>query len=105
MYVNSVHRHQDRPDKAAEFSCNGRDGHVTMLALVKAHELSVQSMLGLEGNGDDGRRLPLTSSLQNELGGSAVAVVPGGLNQESPGVSVAGLGDGTTVFYVAGGML
>jgi len=101
----SVHRHQYGPDKAAEFSCDGSNGHVSMLALVKAYKLSVKSVLSFESDRDDGRGLPLASSVENEFGRCAVAVIPGSLNEKSPGVRVAGLGDGTPAFNVAGRML
>lgn len=76
-----------------------------MLALVKAYKLSVKPVLSLESDRDDGRGLTLASSIENEFGSGAVAVIPGSLNKKSPGVRVAGLGDRTTALYIAGGML
>jgi hypothetical protein len=78
---------------------------MSVFTLIKAHELSVKSVLGLESDRDNGRRLSLAAAIKNEFGGGTVAVVPGGLDQESPGVSVAGLGDGTASFNVTGRML
>ena len=45
------HSHEDGPDEAAEFSGDGRDGHVTMFAPIKPEELVDQTELGLHGNG------------------------------------------------------
>jgi hypothetical protein len=78
---------------------------MTVFTLIKANKFSVKSVLSLESDRDDGRGLTLTSSVENEFGSSTVTVVPGSFDQESPGVRVAGLGDGTTAFNVAGGML
>ena len=78
---------------------------MTMLALVKAYKFSVKPVLSLEGDCDDCRGLTLTSSVENEFGRGAVAVVPGGLDEKSACVRVTGLGDWTTALYVAGRML
>jgi hypothetical protein len=98
IFKVSVHRRQDSPDKAAEFSCDGSDSDMSMFALVKANEFSVKPVLCLESDRDDGRGLTLTSSVENEFGGNAVSVVPGGLYQKTSGVSVAGFGNRSSAF-------
>ena len=91
-------RHQDRPDEATEFTGDGSDGDVTVLSLIKPEELFDESMLGLEGDGDDLGWLSLTAAIQDEGSTGVVTVVPGSLDQEAPDVDVAGLGDGPAIF-------
>ena len=78
---------------------------MTVLALIEVMELLVEPMLGLEGDGDDVGRLSLPSSVEDEFSTGVMAVVPGGLNEQATDVDVAGLGDGSTVFFVTGGVL
>ncbi len=93
--------HEDGPHEAREFPGDGGNGHVAVLPLVKPEELLGQAVLGLDGNGDDLRGLPLAAAVQNEVGPRAVVVIPGGLNQHAPGMGVAGLGDRAAVFFFA----
>ena len=83
----------------------GRDGHVTMLALIKPEELVDQTELGLHGNGDDLGWLSLTTAFQDEGSTGVVPVVPGGFNQETAHMDIAGLGDGAPILSIAGGVL
>jgi hypothetical protein len=99
------HGHEDCPDEAAEFSGNGGDGDVPVLALVKAEEFLGQPVLGLQGNGDDLRRLSLPSAVEDQRSSHAMMVVPGGLDKQSPDMSITGFGDRSAVLPGTGGML
>jgi hypothetical protein len=68
---------------------------MTMLLVIQAPELFVETVLGLDGNGDDIGRLPLTSSSENEICTTAVAVVPSGLDEDATAVGIARFGNGT----------
>ena len=96
--------HEDGPDEAAELPGHGRDGDVAVLSLVEPEELPHQTALGLGGNGHDIGWLPLTAALQDESSTGIMTVVPGGLDQEAPDVTVASLGNRAAVFFVAGGV-
>lgn len=78
---------------------------MTMLALIKAQELSYQAMLGLESNSHDLGWLPHATTIKNEGSSGVVAVVPGGLNEETADMNIAGFGNGPPVFFVAGRVL
>ena len=95
---------QDCPDKATEFPSNGRDGHMSMFALVEPMELFVESVLSFECNGDNLRRLSLSPSVQDQIRSGSVTVIPGSLNEETAGMDVAGFGDGSTAFSFTGGV-
>jgi len=60
-------------------------------------------MLGLDGDGDDSRGLTLATSLQDQVGTTAVVVVPGRLDKEPSGVNITGLGDGPSSLAISGG--
>ena len=94
--------HEDGPDEATEFSGDGRDGHVTMFALVKPEELVDQTELSLYGHGDDLGWLSLTSSFENKGSTSVVPVVPSSPDQETAHVGITSLGDGAAVLSIAG---
>ena len=96
------HRFQYGPHKTGEFSGNGGDGDMPVFTLVESPELLVETMLGFQGNSDNGRGLPLATSFQDQIGTTSVTVVPGGFDQESSGVNVAGLGDGTSSLAISG---
>jgi hypothetical protein len=53
----------------------------------------VQSLLGGPGDREHGCRLALLAALERCAGARRAAVVPGGLDQQPPGVAGAGLGD------------
>jgi hypothetical protein len=99
-----VGRHgiQDRPDEAAELAGDGGDGDVSMLPLIESPEPSQKSMLGLDGDGNDFGWLALSASVEDEIGTSVVAVIPGSFHEEPTGVDVAGLGDGTATLSLPG---
>jgi hypothetical protein len=97
--------HEDGPDEATELSGDGRDGHVTMFALIKPEELVNETELSLHGNGDDLRWLSLTSSFVDKGSTSVVPVVPCSLDQETAHVDIARLGDGAALLSIAGGVL
>jgi hypothetical protein len=75
---------------------------MTMFSLVEAPRLFVETVLGLESDGDNGRGLSLTPSVQDELGGCSMPVVPSGFGQEMPGMVVPGLGNWSPLLFVAG---
>lgn len=93
---------ENGPDKAGEFPGHGGDGDVTVLFLIESPELFVEPVLGLKRDGDDVGRLTLATSVQDEIGARAVAIVPGGFHQKSSGVGVAGFGDGTPAISLSG---
>ena len=72
-----------------------------VFTFVESPELFVESVLGLHGDGDDIRGLPLSPSSQDQMGAAAVAVVPGGLNEEPSGVDVTGFGDGASSLAIS----
>jgi hypothetical protein len=63
------------PDKAAEFSGNSGNSNVSMFALVEVPELFVESVLSFDG--DNGWRLTLATSVEDEVSSGAMSVVPG----------------------------
>ena len=73
-----------------------------MFSFVEFPELLVEAVLGFDGDGDDGRGLPLSTSFQDQIGTAPVAVVPGGLHQEASCMNVAGLGDGPSSLALSG---
>ena len=99
------HGVQDGPDEAAEFSRCGGDGDMTMFALIQATELFVESVLGFECDGNNSRGLTLTPTVEDQLGVSPMPVVPSRLDEKSSCVHVAGYGDGSPAFLLAGGTL
>jgi len=66
---------------------------MAMFSLIEPPELFIEAVLGFHGDGNDCRWLSLTASLQYQIGSTTVAVVPGGFDQESPGVYVTGFGN------------
>lgn len=72
------------------------------LALIEAEELPGQTMLHLERDGHDRWWLPLARPMENESSTGTMSVVPCSLNEQSADVDVAGFGDGSPVFSVAG---
>ena len=97
--------HQDCPDEATEFSGDSGDGDVTMLALIEPEELVDQTELCFLGDSDNIGWLSLTSAFEDKGGAGIVPVVPGSFDEEAPHVDITGLGDGTAVLPVAGGVL
>jgi len=93
------------PRRSPELSGHGSDGDVSMLSLIKAKELFRQSMLRLECDGDDLGWLPLSAAIQDESCARIVTIVPGGLDQKSADMDVAGFGDRSPMLSVTGGML
>ena len=75
---------------------------MTMLALIEVPELFVETVLGLESDRNDGKRLSLTTSVQDKLGSCSVSVVPGGFDQKASGMDVPRLGDGSSALPFAG---
>ncbi len=69
--------------KSAEFACRGSDGDVTMFALVQTHELFIQTVLSIESDGNNGRRLTLPMPVQDKLRSSTIMIIPSGLHQRS----------------------
>ncbi len=78
---------------------------MTVFALIEAKELANETSLGFHGNGDNLRCLALTAALKDKSGTGVVPVVPGSFDEETPYMTVAGLGDGATILSVAGGEL
>ncbi len=78
---------------------------MTVFTLVEMPELFVETMLSFEGNSHDGRWLTLTPTVNDEVSTSPMSVVPGGLDQETTDVDVAGFSDRTPILLVAGGVL
>jgi hypothetical protein len=75
---------------------------MSMLFVVESPELFVEPVLCLDGDGHDVGRLSLASALENEIGTTAVAVVPGSLDKDAPAVGVARLSNGSPSFPLAG---
>jgi hypothetical protein len=73
---------------------------MTTFPMIKMPELFVEPALSFESNGDDLRRLSLSTSVQDEIGTSTVTVIPGGFDEESSSVDVACLGDGSATFFL-----
>jgi hypothetical protein len=96
---------ENGPDKAAEFSGDGRDRNVSVFTLVEVPELFVETVLGFEGNGDNSRWLTLSAPVEDEVSASSMAVVPGSFDQESSDVGVTGFGNGSPMFFIAGRVL
>ena len=48
--------------------------------LIESPELLVEPVLGFERDGDDVGALALAASVQDEIGATAVTIVPGGLD-------------------------
>ena len=69
--------------------------------MVETPELLVKPMLGFEGDGDDLWWLTLTATVQDEVGPGAMVVVPGGFDEQTTDMDVAGLGDGSPAFLEA----
>ena len=97
--------YEDGPDEAAQFSGDCRDSNMTMFAFIKPKKFVDQTELGLHGNGNDLRWLSLPSSFEDKGSSSIVAVVPGGFDQQTAYVNVAGLGDGAAILSIARGVL
>ena len=74
---------------------------MSMFAMIESPELFVESVLGLDRNGDDIGGLALSSTIQDEIGATLMAIVPGGLCEDASAVRVAGLGDGTSSLPLA----
>jgi hypothetical protein len=78
---------------------------MTVLTLIESPELVNETMLGLDGDRDDLGGLSLTAALEDEVGIGVVAIVPGGLDEDAAGVSVSGLGDGSSSLPFPRGVL
>lgn len=90
------------PDESGELASDGDDGLARRLTVGEhAVEAAVESVHGLVGEGNDGGRLSLTAVLQAE-GIGAVAIVPGGLDEQAAGVAVACLCDVAAALGVSG---
>ncbi len=72
--------------------------------MIKAPELLGESVLSLESNGNDLRRLALTSAVEDQISAGAMAVVPSSLDEDTAGMGIARLGNRATTFSVTGGM-
>ena len=86
------HRGPDEPDEFARDRCHG-DGR----ALAVADEMAVtamQALLRAPRLSDDLGRLPLATARQRAPDGGPMAIVPGGLDENSPRVTVPGFGQG-----------
>ena len=76
---------------------------MTMFTVVKSPELLVEAVLGLNGDGDDIRRLTVATPLEYQIGATTMAVVPGSLDEDAPAVGVAGFGNGSSTLTLAAG--
>lgn len=93
------------PDEASEFPCDGDDDLGARLSsLEHSGEAAVEALHRLVCDGDDARGLALSSLCQAESAG-AMAVVPGGLDEQPSHVTVAGLGDFSSMLFASGGVL
>lgn len=88
-------RRQGGPDESGELAGHGDDGLLGQDAAV-AHLLvaAMEPVDGSIGEGDRPGRLSLTAVSESSSDVGPVSVVPGGLDEESSDVAVAGLGDG-----------
>jgi hypothetical protein len=75
---------------------------MTVFPLIKSPELVGESVLGFEGDGDDLGWLPLPAALENEIGTGIMTIVPCGLDEDAPGMAVAGLGNGPLSLAIPG---
>ena len=74
------------PDKTAEFSGHGGDGHVRVFPLPEFVELPGKAVLCLYSDGDNLRRLSLTTAIEDQIGPRPMPVIPGGFYEYSSGL-------------------
>jgi hypothetical protein len=94
------------PDEPHQFARDRRHGNRRSLAV--ADEMPVAAMQALlrpPRLADDLVGLPLAAARQCAADGGPVPIVPGGLDQDSPRVTVAGLGQRAAALGLAGGIL
>lgn len=90
------------PDEASELTSDGDDSLASGLALGEhAVEATVEPVHCLVGECDDLGGLSLTATLQ-ALGVGLMTVVPGRLDKQASGMTVAGLGDRPASLAVGG---
>jgi hypothetical protein len=86
---------RDFTRRSAQFPGHRGNGDVTVFSLIESPELMNESVLSLHGDGDDLGRLPLPTPLEDEVGAGVMAIVPGGFDEDAPGVAVTGFGNGS----------
>src|SRR5512133_3652563 len=97
----SLDRHEP-PREAAELACHGRHSDLWLLPEPdQASKPAVEPNLGLHRVPGDIRRLAAQHLLRPRTECRAVPVVPRGLDEEPPNVTVAGLGDPSAPFFSA----
>ena len=72
-------------------------------AVIATPELFVRSVLGFASDSDDVGRLPLATSVKNQIGTATMAVVPGGLDEDTTAVCVTGFSNGPASFALTRG--
>jgi hypothetical protein len=103
--ASAVHD-REAPAPAGELAGHGHGGHRGALATgVEAPPAAVQTALGGGGALPHQGRLALSAAGQLAARPRGAALVPGGLDQQAPGVAVAGLGDRPLRAALAGGAL
>ena len=78
---------------------------MAMFALIESPELVNESVLGFHGDGDDLWRLTLPAAFEDEVGTGVVTIIPGGLDEDAPGVDVTGFGNGSSSLSLTRGVL
>jgi hypothetical protein len=61
---------------------------MTMFAMVETPELFIESVLGFHCDGNNFRRLALTAPIENKIGTTAMAIVPGGFDKNTTAVGL-----------------
>jgi hypothetical protein len=75
---------------------------MAVFALIETEELPCQRVLCFEGNSDDRWWLSLTTAIENESRSSVMPVVQCGFNEKTTDMGLAGFGNRSPVFSVAG---
>jgi len=89
---------EDDPEEPGEFSCYGDDRFLGRLTSEgEASEASMQAIMRPIGEGDDAGRLSFSPPAEGEADRGAMAVMPGGLDEEASGMRVPGPGDGAAL--------
>jgi len=97
----------DRPAESGELAsdCHGDDGPALAALELESAPDAVQVLLGVPGDRDYGLVLAVLAALERRAEPGRAAVVPGGFDEQPPGVSAAGLRDRALAAGLAGAVL
>src|SRR5438309_1978782 len=94
------------PDEPNQFACDRRHGDRRSLAVAEEMPVAaMQALLRPPRVADDRVGLALAAVRQRAADGGSVPIVPGGLDQDAPGVTVAGFGQRSAALRLARGVL